>query len=66
MEDITYADYRHEKRVSKYFRIKKIGKYHDLYVQIDILLLLDVFENLEISELKYMKLMLLIFYQHLD
>ena len=45
MEDITDADYTHAKRVCKDFEIKKIGKYHDLYVQSDILLLTDVFGN---------------------
>ena len=45
MEDITDADYAHTKRVCKYFEIKSLGKYHDLYVQSDTLLLADVFEN---------------------
>ena len=46
MEDITDTDYAHTKRVCKDFEIKKkIGKYHDLYVQNDTLLLPDVFEN---------------------
>ena len=46
MEDITDADYRHVKRVCKEFEIKHLRKYHDLYVQSDISLLVDVFENL--------------------
>ena len=41
MEDITDFDYRHGKKVI----IKNVGDYHDLYVQSDILLLADVFEN---------------------
>ena len=45
MEDITDADYVHAKRVCKDFEIKYFGEYHDLYVQIDTLLLADVFEN---------------------
>ena len=45
MEDITDTDYAHTKRVCKDFEIKKVGKYHDLYVQSDTLLLPDVFEN---------------------
>ena len=46
MEDIIDAGCRHAKRVGKDFKIKKnIGKYHDLYVQSDALLLADVFEN---------------------
>ena len=50
MEDITDADYAHAKRICKEFETKKIGEYHDLYVQS------DTFENfrnvcLEIYEL---------------
>ena len=45
MEDITDADYAHAKRVCKDFEIKTLGEYHDLYVQSDTLLLVDVFEN---------------------
>ena len=46
MEDITDPDYMHAKRLCKDFEIKKIGKYHDLYVQGDTLLLADVFNNM--------------------
>ena len=45
MEDITDADYTHAKRVFKDFEIKKIGKYHDLYIKSDTLLVDDVFNN---------------------
>ena len=45
MEDITDADYAREKKVCKYFEIKNLREYQDLYVQSDILLLTDVFEN---------------------
>ena len=45
MEDIIDANYAHTKRVCKDFWIKNLGEYHDLYVQSDILLLADVFEN---------------------
>ena len=45
MEDINDADYANEKRVCKYFEIKKLGKYHESYVQSDTSLLGDVFEN---------------------
>ena len=56
MEDITDADYVHPKRVCKYFEIKNLEVYHDLYVQSDTILLAEVFENfrnmcLEIYEL---------------
>ena len=30
MEDITDADYAHEKTVCKYFEIKNLGDYHNL------------------------------------
>ena len=43
MEDITDADYSHVKRFCKYFEIKHLGKYYDLYVQSDTSLLADVF-----------------------
>ena len=60
MEDITDVDYRHEKRVFngialngiafnevalKNLNNKNLGDYHDLYVQSDTLLLVEVFEN---------------------
>ena len=45
MEDITDVDYRHAKRVLKYFNNKNPGYYHDLYVQSNTLLLAGVFES---------------------
>ena len=45
MESITSVDYRHEKRVYKEFELKNLGDYHDLYVQSDTLLLVDVLKN---------------------
>ena len=45
MENITDVDYRHAKRPFKSLNNKNLGDYHDLYVQSDILLLADVFEN---------------------
>ena len=47
MEDITGADYAYAKRVCKDFEIKNLGEYHGLYVQSDMLLLADVFENFQ-------------------
>ena len=46
MEDITHADYAHTKSVCKDFEIKRLGAYHDFYVQSDTLLTANVFENL--------------------
>ena len=45
MEDITDADYTHSKRIYKDLKVGNLGKYHDIYVQKDTLLLADVFEN---------------------
>ena len=44
-EDITDNDYEHYQKVWEVFEIKNLGEYHDLYVQCDILLLADLFEN---------------------
>ena len=38
-------DYEHAQKVLEVFEIKYLGEYHDLYVQSDTLLLVDVFEN---------------------
>ena len=56
MEDITDAENSHLKRVCKDFEIKNLGKYHDLYVQSNTLLLADVFENLRNQCLKIYEL----------
>ena len=45
MEDITYVDHRHTKRVFKKINNQNLGDYHDLYVQSDTLILADIFEN---------------------
>ena len=42
MGDITDADYASAKRIRE---DRRIAEYHDLYVQSDTLLLVDVFEN---------------------
>ena len=46
MENIDDIDYRHGNNVFKKFKLKNQGEYHDLYVQSNMLLLADVFENL--------------------
>ena len=45
MEDLTNVDYKHVNNVFKEFELRNLGKYHDLYVQSDTLLLAEVFEN---------------------
>ena len=50
-----------EKSVCKDFELNNLGKYHDLYVKSDILLLADVFENFR-SVSKHMNLTLLNFF----
>ena len=45
MEANADPDYAHAKRVCRDFEIRSLGKYHNLYVQRDTLLLADVFEN---------------------
>ena len=60
MEDNADADFTNAERVCKDFEIKYLGEYHDLYFQIDMLLLADVSENfwnmcLEIYELDLAK-----------
>ena len=66
MEDITDADYAHAKRVSKDFKIKNLGEYHDLYVQSNILLLADVFDNFRNMRLEKYELFLQNVFQLLD
>ena len=52
MEDITDVDYRHAKRVLKYFNNKNLGNYHYLYAQSDTLLLEMYLKILETNVLK--------------
>ena len=66
MENITVVDHRHTKRVFKYFSNTNLGDYHDLYVQVIHHYLLMYLKALEVNFLKYMKLILFIFYQSLD
>ena len=44
-EEITDKDYTHAQKVFEEFKLKNLGDHYDLYVQSDILLLADVFDN---------------------
>ena len=45
MEGISDIDYRHANNVFKKLKLENLGDYHDLYVQSDMILLADVFNN---------------------
>ena len=49
MNSITDNDYKHAKRVWKYFVLQSLGQYHDLYQHSDTLLLADIFKVSETS-----------------
>ena len=61
LEDITDEDYAHDQKMLEELKLENLGDYHDLYVQSDILLLADIFENFRNKNLT-----LLIFCLHLD
>ena len=50
--NIDDIDYRHVNNIFKRFKLKNLGKYHDLNGQSDTLLLADVFENFRNTCLK--------------
>ena len=45
LENIGCEDYSHAQKVWDVFEIRKLGEYHDLYVQTNTLFLSDVFQN---------------------
>ena len=56
LENIDDIDYRHGNNVFNKFKLKNLGKYHDLYVQSDTLLSADAFENFRNTCLKVFEL----------
>ena len=52
----TYSDYAHAGRVWEAFGCETMGDYHDVYLQLDVLLLADFFEKFRRTCLDYYKL----------
>ena len=44
-EGIKQSEYDRGNMIWNHFKIQNLGQYHDLYLQTDVLLLTDVFEN---------------------
>ena len=55
-QDVTNDEYNHAKEVWKTFKLKNMGDYHDLYLESDVLLPTDVFENFRKTCMQYYKL----------
>ena len=53
MEHATGADCVHTKIVCKYFEIKNLTQYHNLYLKSNTLFLANVFENFRNTVLEY-------------
>ena len=67
LENISDEDYVHAQKVWDVFKIKNLGKYHDLYIQTDTLLFAYIYMKiLQICVLIYMNLILHILYLHLN
>ena len=66
LENITDKDYEHVKEVCEAFEIKNLGEHHDFMFNVIHYYLLMYLKTLEISVLKYMNFILLLFCLHQD
>ena len=55
-QHITDEEYNHAQNFWNTFHLKTMGEYHNLYLQSDVLLLADVFENFRKTCLEYYRL----------
>ena len=56
MEQIYQKEYEHAQHIWSHFNIKTMGEYHDLYLQLDVLLLADVMNKFRQSCVEHYKL----------
>ena len=62
LENIIDKDYTHAQKMFEELKVKNLGDYHDLYVQVIHYCLQMYLKTLETSALIYMNLTLLIFF----
>ena len=55
-ENISSSDYEHAQKVWNKFDMHTMRDYHDLYLQTDVILLADVFEEFRKMSMNYYKL----------
>lgn len=51
--EICEKDYEHAVKVWKTFKLQNLGQLHDLYVQVDTILLADIFENFRNTSIEH-------------